>query len=59
MWFYAGGEFASEDIPQGLKPTIFLGFIGTAEAVPFQDSASSRKTDSSSVKTTCGSDGVK
>ena len=26
-------------IPQGLKPAILLGYYGTAEAVPFQNSS--------------------
>src|SRR5579871_6741412 len=28
---------ASKNIPRGLKPAIFLGFFGTAKAVPFQN----------------------
>ena len=27
-----------QDIPRGLKPAIFLGYYGTGEAVPFQNS---------------------
>jgi hypothetical protein len=29
-------------IPQGLKPNHFVGFIGTAEAVPFQNLRTTR-----------------
>jgi hypothetical protein len=35
--FLGNGAGWSKDGPQGLKPIHFIGLIGTAEAVPFQN----------------------